>query len=231
MKILIAAIKSWNIKNAIKFKEKNEHKHEVLIISDRKELTYGRVKEFNPKYIMFPHWSWIIPSELFCEFTCIVFHMTDLPFGRGGSPLQNLIERGVENTKISAIKVDDGIDTGDIYLKKDLNLNGTAEEIFIRASNIVFNEMIPEILEKNPSPYKQSGEAVEFHRRKPEQNEVKPEFELQKIYNYIRMLDAEGYPKAYIRFGKYRLELSRASLKSGKIVADVEIEEDGGCDA
>ena len=30
--------------------------------------------------------------------------MTDLPYGRGGSPLQNLIIRGFESTKISAIE-------------------------------------------------------------------------------------------------------------------------------
>lgn len=72
--------------------------------------------------------------------------MTDLPFGRGVSPLQNLIERGIENTKISAIKVDDGIDTGDIYFKESLNLNGTADEIFIRASEIIFKKMIPTII-------------------------------------------------------------------------------------
>ena len=44
--------------------------------------------------------------------------MTDLPFGRGGSPLQNLIVRGFEETMTSAIKVTKGIDTGDIYLKE-----------------------------------------------------------------------------------------------------------------
>ncbi len=81
--------------------------------------------------------------------------MTDLPFGRGGSPLQNLIERGIENTKISAIKVDDGIDTGDIYFKESLNLNGTADEIFIRASQIIFNKMIPKIINEKILPKKQ----------------------------------------------------------------------------
>jgi len=50
-------------------------------------------------------------------------------FRKGGSPLQNLIERGIKKTKISAIKVDGGIDTGDIFFKRDLDLYGTAEEI------------------------------------------------------------------------------------------------------
>ncbi|WIF93899.1 formyltransferase family protein [Caminicella sporogenes] len=224
MKIVIATIKSWNIKNAIKFKKENKN-IETFIITDKNDLTYEKVKEINPKYIFFPHWSWIIPQNIYDNFTCIVFHMTDLPFGRGGSPLQNLIERGIENTKISAIRIDGGIDTGDIYLKKDLNLNGAAEEIYIRASKIVFNDMIPEIISKQLIPKPQKGKVVKFKRRKPEQSEIKPEFTMKQIYDYIRMLDAEGYPKAFIKFGKYRLEFSRASFKSGKIIADVEIKE------
>ena len=38
------------------------------------------------------------------------------------------------------------------------------------------------------------------------------------------MLDAEGYPKAYLDMGHFRLEFSRASLKTGEnIIADVRI--------
>lgn len=223
LNIIIATTKSWNIKNARQFKKNNEGTYNVTIITDKEELTYDKVKAIQPQYILFPHWSWIIPKELYNNFTCVVFHMTDLPYGRGGSPLQNLIERGVRKTKISAIKVDEGLDTGDVYFKKDLDLYGTAEEIFMRASKIIFNDMIPKLLDEKPTPQKQLGEVVEFKRRKPEQSEIKQEFELEKIYDYIRMLDAEGYPKAFIKFGKYRMEFSRASLKNGKIIADVEI--------
>lgn len=223
MNVLIAATKSWNIKNALKFKKDNDGKYNVALITDKDELTFEKVKAIEPEYILFPHWSWIIPKEIYNNFTCVVFHMTDLPYGRGGSPLQNLIERGVKKTKISALKVEQGIDTGDIYFKKDLDLYGTAEEIFIRASKVIFNEMIPKLLDEKPVPQKQTGEAVEFKRRKPGQSEMTNEFDLEKIYDYIRMLDGEGYPKAYVKFGRYRLEFSRASLKNGKIVADVEI--------
>lgn len=224
--MIIATIKKWNIDNAKKLREKSKGKHEIHILTKQDELTYDTVKQIQPQYIFFPHWSWIIPEIIFREFPCIVFHMTDLPFGRGGSPLQNLIERGIENTKISAIRVDGGIDTGDIYLKEDLNLNGTAEEIFMRASNTIFDKMIPTLLEKKILPYKQQGEVVHFKRRKPEDSEIKEDIDFKKIYDYIRMLDAEGYPKAFIQFGKYKLQFSRASLKNGKIIADVEILEE-----
>ncbi|WP_434303277.1 formyltransferase family protein [Clostridium botulinum] len=228
MKIIIATIKSWNVKNADKFRRDNDYEHDVFIVTNKNNLTYGKVREINPEYIFFPHWSWVIPKEIYETFNCIVFHMTDLPFGRGGSPLQNLIERGIENTKISAIKVDDGIDTGDIYFKESLNLNGTADEIFIRASQIIFNKMIPKIINEKILPKKQSGEVIQFKRRNSSQSEILSNFDLEKIYDYIRMLDGEDYPKAFIKFGKYKLEFSRASLKNNKIIADVEIiDEDG----
>ncbi|MGO5072730.1 formyltransferase family protein [Clostridium sporogenes] len=228
MKIIIATIKSWNVKNADKFRRDNDYEHDVFIVTNKDNLTYEKMREINPEYIFFPHWSWIIPKEIYETFNCIVFHMTDLPFGRGGSPLQNLIERGIENTKISAIKVDEGIDTGDIYFKQSLNLNGTADEIFIRASQIIFNKMIPKIINEKILPKKQSGEVIQFKRRNPSQSEILSNFDLEKIYDYIRMLDGEEYPKAFIKFGKYKLEFSRASLKNNKIIADVEIiDEDG----
>ena len=46
--------------------------------------------------------------------------MTDLPFGRGGSPLQNLLLRDIEKTKISLIKMNNKLDQGDIVQKRNL---------------------------------------------------------------------------------------------------------------
>lgn len=83
-----------------------------------------------------------------------------------------MIERGIENTKIFAIKVDDGIDTGDIYFKESLNLNGTVDEIFIRASQIIFNKMIPKIINEKILHKKQRGEVSQFKRRESSQSEI-----------------------------------------------------------
>jgi methionyl-tRNA formyltransferase len=221
MRFVIATIKSWNIKRAEEMiKESN---HQIKLITEKEELSYENLNSFKPEYIFFPHWSWIIPDNIYNNFNCVVFHMTDLPYGRGGSPLQNLIVRGIENTKISALKVDGGLDTGPIYLKKDLNLYGTAEEVFLRASSLIFDEMIPEIINNEILPKEQKGEVVEFKRRKPYQSEIKKEFSLSKIYDYIRMLDAEGYPDAFIEYGDLKLEFSRAKLTADGIVADVKI--------
>ena len=89
-------------------------------IKEKDDFVIEKLKLLNPDKVFIPHWSYIIPETIWSAFPCIVFHMTDLPYGRGGSPLQNLILSGKTDTKISALKVDNGIDTGDVFLKKDL---------------------------------------------------------------------------------------------------------------
>jgi methionyl-tRNA formyltransferase len=224
-KIVIATIKSWDIKNALRFKERNKNKYDVLIIIKKEDLIYSRIKKINPRYIFFPHWSWIIPKEIYENFEGITFHMTDLPFGRGGSPLQNLILRGIKRTKISAIRVVKDLDTGPIYLKKPLSLNGSAEEIYKRASQIIFEEMIPYIIEKNPKPVPQKGGIVIFKRRKPEESKIPDNITIEEVYDYIRMLDAEGYPPAFLETKNLVFEFKNAKKEKNLVKAEVYIRE------
>lgn len=199
------------------------NKPEFVFIRSKSELNFGKLKELNPKYVFFPHWSYIIPKEIYENFECIIFHMTDLPFGRGGSPLQNLIERGIYETKISAIKCIKELDAGDIYLKRDFSIKeGAACDIYLCAAMIV-SEMIDEIINKNPIPTPQKGEVTEFKRRTPEMSEIKDLKDINKIYDYIRMLDAPGYPKAYLKNENTKYEFFNAKIENGILLAQVEI--------
>lgn len=226
MKVMIVTIKSWNIHNANIIMKNNSKGIEWRLITDKNDFNINTINEFNPDYIFFPHWSWIIPKEIYETYKCVVFHMTDLPFGRGGSPLQNLIVRGIESTKISAISVSEELDAGDIYCKKGLSLKGSADEIFIRASKIIFFDMIPQIIKGDIIPVEQLGEIVHFKRRSLYESEIKESVDsLGKFYDYIRMLDGEGYPKAFIEYGKYKLEFSRAHFKGNEILSDIRITE------
>ena len=221
---IIATTKSWNISLANEMKLSSNY-GQIHVITQKEQLNIDLLNEVQPNYVFFPHWSWIIPDEIINNFRCVIFHMTDLPFGRGGSPLQNLIERGIEETKICAVKATGEIDAGDVYLRHPLSLHGTAEEIFKRAANIIFYEMIPYILNENPIPVPQEGTVTLFKRRTPDMSELTPDMSLEKCYDYIRMLDAEDYPKAFLRYGNFNLQFSRPKLTSNGIVADVLIKE------
>lgn len=228
-KIIIATTKSWNIENSLSLKEKYNSSCDVEIITDKESLNFQKISEISPEYIFFPHWSWIIPKDIYNNFECIVFHMTDLPYGRGGSPMQNLIVNKIEETKISAIRVDAGLDTGKIYLKEKIYIGlGTAEELFLKISKVIFNKMIPLILEKDIEPYEQQGEVVSFKRRKPEESNLSQANldNLNDVYDFIRMLDAEGYPQAFLKLGKYKISFSEVHQKKGKLVGRFELTDD-----
>lgn len=204
----------------------------AVYIKEKSKLTYENLSKIKPEYVFFPHWSYIIPKEIYENFNCIIFHMTDLPFGRGGSPLQNLISMGVYNTKISAIKCDKELDSGDIYLKKDFDIsNGSAKEIYKRASEII-NDMINEIMYSNPKiiPQKQKGNITNFKRRTPAQSNfieflkaLKNKNVSTKTYDFVRMLDAPGYPKAFIEINGNKFEISNAKFLNGKFTAKISL--------
>ena len=218
---LVATIKPWNIKV---YNESIKHyKGKWHLITEATELTADKIKSINPKYIFFPHWSNIVPSEILDIATCVCFHETDLPYGRGGSPLQNLITCGHKETFVTALKMSKELDAGPIYLKKPLSLEGLAEEIFDRTANIVA-EMIKIIIIQNPKPKEQVGESTLFKRRTPSQSKMPTEKNtLVDIFDHIRMLDAESYPKAFLESDGFRYEISRPALKTCEILADVRI--------
>ena len=194
----------------------------VVRIESRQEISLENLNSINPEYIFFPHWSWIIPREIYSKFTCIIFHMTDLPYGRGGSPLQNLIVRDHKDTVVSALKCDAELDAGPIYLKRPLSLRGTAEDILRRASDLVA-KMIIEIVRLQPKPVDQVGEVVEFKRRQSVDGCISQLDSLARIYDYIRMLDADGYPKAYIETPSMHLEFTNAKINDDCVEAIVRI--------
>ena len=222
---VVATIKSWNLAYAEKLKEKYPQ-HEFIIVSSKEQLKELPLEDIQPKYIFFPHWSWIIPETIHTKYSCDVFHMTDLPFGRGGSPLQNLLLRGIYQTKISAIRVAKELDGGEIYLKEDLDIStGSADDILKRAAKIVFEKMIPAFIEKKLNALPQQGKPVFFNRRKPEQSCIPFGLSSRQLYDYIRMLDGEGYPTAYLQTEHGKVYLRNASFQNGKVMAELEYEE------
>lgn len=194
---------------------------EFAMIFEPSQLNLQKLQELNPSYIFFVHWSHIIPAEIYENFECVVFHMTDLPFGRGGSPLQNLIVRQVYETKISAIKCTKEIDAGPIYCKEPFSIaKGKAGEIYLEAGVIIL-KMIKKIIHENLFPVEQKGEVVTFKRRSVKDGDVANLENLSQVFDYIRMLDAPGYPAAFFENKNFRFEFSDASFDSNKINAKV----------
>ena len=209
---IIVSEKEWN-KELISTL-RNQHKNANWVLIDAKDdFNIHTLQALQVNKIFIPHWSYIIPEEIYANYECIVFHMTDLPYGRGGSPLQNLIVRGHTTTKISALRVVKELDAGPIYLKSDLSLSGTAQEIFSSANDVI-EGMITAILNNQLVPIEQKGEIVHFKRRKPQDSNIHELDDLRKVYDYIRMLDADGYPPAFLETAHLKLEFTKADFNT-----------------
>lgn len=217
---VLASSRPWHKALAVSLPDRTGSRFEL--ISDPNELTVEHLAAIDPQYVFFPHWSYRIESFIFNRFECVIFHMTDLPFGRGGSPLQNLIARGIYETQITALRCVEDMDAGPVYLKRPLSLQGAAEEIYLRASSVM-EDMIVEIQETCPTPVPQQGKPTVFKRRTPEQSNLAEAETLQAAFDLIRMLDAEGYPHAYLKVGPFKLEFTRAARKTDHLLADVRI--------
>lgn len=221
---IVASCKSWHRSG---FDDLRAQKKGRWIWVEKPDELLQIVKEASElRYIFFLHWNWRVPVEIWSCHECVCFHMTDVPYGRGGSPLQNLIALGHKSTKLSALRMVDEMDAGPVYTKREMSLDGRAEEIYIRAGRISF-EIIQWMVASEPVAVPQHGEVVNFKRREPAQSALPQEGNLRLVYDHIRMLDAPTYPLGFIEYGDFRLEFSNAQLQEDEIVARVVIRKNG----
>jgi UDP-4-amino-4,6-dideoxy-N-acetyl-beta-L-altrosamine N-acetyltransferase len=166
-----------------------------------------------PRYVFFLHWNWLVPEAIWSRVECVCFHMTDVPYGQGGSPLQNLIAAGHSETRLTALRMVREMDAGPVYAKLPLSLAGRAEDIYIKAGELSL-DLLRWIIRQQPEPVPQQGEPVIFKRRTPEQSRLPDSGVLSRLYDHIRMLDAPGYPPAFLPHGEFRFEFSQAQMQA-----------------
>ena len=158
-------------------------------VCTRKELNQY-LKLNNPKKIFFFHWSYIVSFDIYDSYECIVFHTANLSDFRGGSPLQNQIIKNITHSQVNALKMVSEIDAGPIYCKKSITLQGTIYDIWHTITATAFL-LIKEIIENpNLKPIEQEGN-VAFYNRLKKNNIPFESDDLNAIYRFIQMLDAE----------------------------------------
>ena len=124
---LVAGCRSWN--REVFDRQIRGLPGDWVFVDRPDALTPRSVGDLDPRYLFFLHWSSKVPHEITQGYECVNFHMTDVPFGRGGSPLQNLIARGHTSTMLTALRMTDELDAGPVYMKRPLSLEGRGQEI------------------------------------------------------------------------------------------------------
>ena len=169
---------------------------------DDKDILDTMIDEYEPKFIFFIGWSWIIKDDIINNYPCICLHPSPLPKYRGGSPMQHQIINGEKTSAVTLFEMDEGIDTGDILYQKEFSLDGDLDDIYRRVSDIGTDGVI-EILEDGyQNQIKQNEEEATFYkRRKPSMSEIKIDdisnFTASQLHDKVRALQ-DPYPNAFI---------------------------------
>lgn len=216
MNYLIITKKIWDKKNFNKLGKK----FFILTNIKKKEII-----KLNPKIIFFIHWSKLIPSDLYKNYTCIQFHVSNLPKGRGGSPIQNQILKNIIQTKISAFKVSKNLDAGPLCAQENFLLKGSAENI-LKNMELKSLKIIKNLSKNKNIKFKnQVGNPTYFKRRKPKDSKINiSKIEtIEKMYDFLRMLDAPSYPNGYIKLKDFIFTFNDIVKKNNTIEAKVKI--------
>ena len=204
------------------FQKKGIIKKDDLIIRTNEELKFEKVEQFNPDFIMFPHWSYKVEEKIISEFTCICFHSAPLPYGRGGSPIQNMIKRGFKQTELCSLIMTNEFDAGPILLRTNFMLDGNLDKILNRMYSLSADQ-IKKIKSENLKPKQQVGDIVNFKRLSEEDNELKLDRSNSEIYDQIRMLDSIYYPNSYLKHEDKIIEFFDAKYIDGVVEAKIKI--------
>lgn len=216
---VVCTTKAWNIQAFAELRGNDPNWH---LITSREALNAAFLSDLQPDWVFFPHWSWKVPPSIFKRWNCVVFHTAPLPRYRGGSVLQHQIMDGMKESEICALQMVDKIDAGPVYLRQKISLERSAQDFFDEFAYAV-HDIMDILIEDGLEPEPQKGEPTVYTRRIPEESRLLGDETLENIYNKIRALDADGYPKAVIHFGGLRLEFDSATEHVDCVGANVVI--------
>ena len=132
-----------------KFAEEYQLPLEYPDLNDPKII--NKIKELNPDIIFVIAYGYILPKEIIeiPKFGCFNFHGSILPKYRGAAPIQRAIIAGEKTTGVTVIKVDQGLDTGDIVLDTSIEISNedTYQDLEKKLSQLSKN-ILPMFFEK-----------------------------------------------------------------------------------
>lgn len=129
----------------------------------RNDEAYETISSYKPDLIITCAYGKLLPPNILAipKVAPINVHGSLLPKLRGASPIQHSILNGDDETGITIMYMDEGMDTGDIITqsKTSIDINETSEELFYRLSLIgakLLIDTIPDIIDGTITRVKQN---------------------------------------------------------------------------
>ncbi|MSO13235.1 methionyl-tRNA formyltransferase [Rickettsiales endosymbiont of Trichoplax sp. H2] len=179
----------------------------------------NQFKEINPDIAIVAAYGLIIPKEFLeiPKFGFINIHPSDLPRWRGAAPIQRTIMAGDNKTAICIMRMDEGLDTGDIILRKKIILDNTltAKELHDKCSKLGADMILEalKLFETNKVIYRKQDSIGITYAEKISSQEELLDFNLTavEVNNVIRALSPK--PGAYFIYNNEIIKIICATTE------------------
>ena len=141
----------------------------------------------------------------------LIIHESNLPNGKGFSPLQWQILEGKDKIVFSLLEAVEEFDSGDIIEQIELNLDGTELYDEIRSKQAKYTLQLIEMFIKNYPHFnrrKQSGKSTFYKRRKKSDSELNIDLSIKELFPLLRIVNNKDWPGFFrINGVKYILKI------------------------
>lgn len=144
----------------------------------------------------------------------LVIHASDLPKGRGWSPHVWTILKGQNKITVSLLEAEDKVDSGNIWKKSHLKLEG--HELYDEINKKLFQTIL-KLMDfaidnfKHVKPLKQPEKNISYYKRRtPENSELDPKKSIAEQFDLLRVSDPNRFPcYFYLRGKKFQLSIKK----------------------
>ncbi len=185
----------------------------------------------------------ILPKEILemTPYGCINVHASLLPKYRGAAPIQWAILSGERITGVTTMQMDEGLDTGDMLLKTEVEITPeeTGESLhdkLAQAGAALAVRTLEEMKSGNLSPEKQGDSPTPYAKMlKKEMGNIDWKTSAVEIERLIRGLNS--WPSAYTHWNGKVMKIWKAGIQKAKAGAEIQEAEagkecaDGSCGA
>lgn len=189
-------------------------------IKARDEEFVNILKDLNPDLIVVVAFGQILPKSILDipKFGCVNVHVSLLPKYRGAAPINWVIINGEDKTGVTTMYMDEGLDTGDMILTSEFELNdeitaGELHDIMKVEGAKVLKETI-DLIEKGEAPrIPQNHDEFTYA---PMMNKTLGQIDFSKsakeIHNLVRGVNP--WPSAYTTYKGQTMKIWKTKVLS-----------------
>ena len=189
----------------------------------RSAETAEEIRKLDPDFIIVAAYGQILPKNILDIAPCINLHASILPQYRGASPIQQSLLNGDKETGVTAMLMDEGLDTGDILKITKMPIPHTmmVEELFDALTGIAAELTVDVIKNFNTLTPQKQDESLATHCSKiSKENGLVTFDDALKVYNKYRAFTP--WPGVYLESGlklkEIILQSTQGNYKPGEIL-------------